>query len=65
LKLNVDSFPLGLAGLGGAGSLSPARAEETGLTKAAKATITLMSKAIRALVTLAMLSLPDEPAGCS
>jgi hypothetical protein len=45
LKLNVDADPLGLAGLGGAGSLVPARAEWIGLLATAKMRITLTSKA--------------------
>jgi hypothetical protein len=43
-----------LAGLGGAGSLSPATAEGIGLRMAARVTARLMSRVIRVLVAFAM-----------
>src|SRR5829696_8002991 len=61
LKLNVEAGPLGLAGLGGGGSLVPARAENGGLIAAARSMIRLMSRVMRALFVLAMLcSLTDR-----
>src|SRR5215217_4381868 len=45
LKLNVDAVPLGLAGLGGGGSLLPATAKRVGPTATAKMTARLTSRA--------------------
>src|SRR5215211_8381339 len=61
LKLKVEAGPLGLAGLGGGGSLVAARAENGGLMAAARSMIRLMSRVMRALFVLAMLcSLTDR-----
>src|SRR5215218_6963146 len=56
LKLNVDAGPLGLAGLGGGGSLVAARAENGGPTATAR--IMMMSSAMRALVVFAIAVTP-------